>query len=150
MKQIEIENVTKVTKYEAIDGTVFSFKEDCIRYEESAKCVLLSKYKKLVVKEVVEDTLYKTGSDENNLDIVSLKEEKDIDVVMQLFYYYNNSQYSLKRGEEVREICVKAFKEDDLLIIYRGYSSEDNFWVRSTVNDLVSHIQNTCYEVDKA
>ena len=59
MKQVEIENITKVTKYEAIDGTLFSSKEECVKYEETAKCVLLGKYKRLVVKSIKEDTFYK-------------------------------------------------------------------------------------------
>lgn len=47
MKQIEAEKRTKVTYYEAIDGTTFLNKEECKAYEDTAKCVLLSMYNKL-------------------------------------------------------------------------------------------------------
>lgn len=145
MKQIEIENVTKVIKYEAIDGTVFSTKEECTRYEESAKCVLFSRYKSLVVKETTEEALYKAGSDEYNIDVVRINEEKDIDTVMQLYYYYNNYKSAIEQGEKIKEACLKALLEKDYLIIYRGYYDEDNFWIRGTVGELITHIKESCY-----
>lgn len=143
MKQIEVENVTKVTKYEAIDGTIFSTKEECIKYEESAKCVLVSKYKSLIVKETTESTLYKVGSDER-IDVIKINEEKDIDAVMQLYYYYNNSNYALEQGERMIKSCLKALSEKDYLIIYRGYEGEDSFWIRSTIGELITHIREFC------
>lgn len=144
MKQIEVENVTKVIKYEAIDGTVFSTKEECVKYEESAKCVLFSKYKSLVVKETTESALYKAGSDDR-IDVIKINEEKDIDVVMQLYYYYNNSDYALKQGERMIKSCFKALSEKDYLIIYRGYEDEDGFWIRSTIGELITYIKEFCY-----
>lgn len=143
MKKIEVENVTKVIKYEAIDGTVFSTKEECVKYEESAKCVLFSKYKSLVVKETTESALYKAGSDDR-IDVIKINEEKDIDVVMQLYYYYNNSDYALEQGEKIIKSCFKALSEKDYLIIYRGYEDEDDFWIRSTIRELITHIKEFC------
>ena len=144
MKQIEVENVTKVTKYEAIDGTVFPTKEECIKYEESAKCVLFSRYKNLLVKATLELDLYKTSSDDR-IDVIKINEEKDIDVVMQLYYYYNNYDYALKQGERMMKSCLKALLEKDYLIIYRGYDDTEDFWIRCTIGELITHIKEFCY-----
>lgn len=145
MKPVEIEKITKVTHYEAIDGTTFTTKEECVRYEESAKCVLFSRYRSLVVKETTEEALYKAGSDEYKVEVIRINEEKDIDAVMQLHYYYNNSKYAIEQGEKIKESCLKALSEKDYLIIYRGYYDEDSFWIRGTVGELITHIKEFCY-----
>lgn len=150
MKQIEIENITKVTKYEAIDGTLFSSKEECVKYEETAKCVLLGKYKRLVVKSTKEDTFYKTGSDEVDIDIVKLGGNADISLILQLHYYYHSGDYAKEYAEKIENTCNKALREDDYLIIYRGDCYDDNFWVRYTRNEFYDHITAICNETDKA
>lgn len=144
MKIVKEEKKYTVEVYEAIDGTVFSTKEECVKYEESAKCVLFSRYKSLVVKETTESALYKAGSDDR-IDVIKINEEKDIDVVMQLYYYYNNSDYALEQGERMVKSCLKALSEKDYLIIYRGYEDEDNFWIRCTIGELITHIKEFCY-----
>ena len=70
MKPIEIEKVTKVTHYEAIDGTTFTTEEECVKYEDTAKCVLLTKYKPLVKRTASECDIFNTGSDEYMIDIL--------------------------------------------------------------------------------
>ena len=51
MKEISVEQKTYIRKWEAIDGTQFNSREDCEKYENSAKCVILAKYKDFVIKE---------------------------------------------------------------------------------------------------
>lgn len=150
MKPVEIEKVTKVTHYEAIDGTTFTTKEECVKYEESAKCVLLSRYKSLVVKQTNEEAFYKAGSDEVELDIVKLKDSSSINIIMQLHYYYNTGEYDKTYAESIEKFCDRALEEDDSLIIYRGDSYEDRFWVRGTKYGLFEHINFICDEADKA
>lgn len=150
MKQVEIEKTTKVTHYEAIDGTTFTTKEECVRYEESAKCVLLSRYKGMIVKQTNEDAFYKAGSDEFELDMVKLKDSSSINIIMQLYYYYNTGEYAKSCAESMEKSCARALKEDDFLIIYRGDSYDDRFWVRGTRNELFEHINSICNETNKA
>ena len=151
MKPIEIEKVTKVTHYEAIDGTTFTTKEECVRYEESAKCVLLSRYKDMIVKQTNEDAFYETGSDEFELDIVKLKDSSSTNIIMQLYHYYNTGEYAKTHAKSVEKSCAKALEEDDFLIIYRGDSyDDDRFWVRGTRNELFEHINSICNETNKA
>lgn len=45
MKEINVKQEVFVTKYEAMDGKQFTSKEECKKYEDSALCVLTSRYK---------------------------------------------------------------------------------------------------------
>ena len=150
MKEIKEEIIKKEYKstWEAIDGITFTTKEECVKYEESAKCVLLSRYKGMIVKQTNEDAFYKTGSDE--LDIVKLKNDSSINIIMQLYHYYNTGEYAKTYAESIEKSCVRALEEDDFLIIYRGDRYEDSFWVRGTRNELFEHINSICNETNKA
>ena len=53
MKEISVEKTLTVRKYEAVDGTLFDDKDECQRYENTARCVLLSKYNKLIIKKPI-------------------------------------------------------------------------------------------------
>ena len=46
METITIQETKYITKYKAIDGTIFNSDSECKKYEESAKCALLYKYNK--------------------------------------------------------------------------------------------------------
>lgn len=87
MKKIEKEVVTKVVEgYEAMDGTMFEEQEECLKYEKSARGILKARLKKLVIKEGVEDSIYGTGSCENETWVVKPESEADIDTIKQFFY----------------------------------------------------------------
>lgn len=51
MKEISVKQEVFVTKYEAMDGKQFTSKEECQKYEDSAMCVITSKYNELVASE---------------------------------------------------------------------------------------------------
>lgn len=136
MKEVKIEVKSLEIKYEAIDGTTFDNKEECKKYEDTAKCVLLSRYNKLVVDSTTEYDLMQFGSDEQYIDIVKVNNEKDIDTIMQLFHYYNPSDYEIKYMEAKEASCKQALDTGDFLFINRGYSREDNFWIHYTMKEL--------------
>lgn len=150
MKPVEIEKITKVTHYEATDGTTFTTKEECAKYEESAKCVLLSRYKGMIVKQTNEYAFCEAGSEECELDIVKLKDSSSVNIIMQLYYYYNTGDYAKTHAESIEKSCARALEEDDFLIIYRGDSYDDRFWIRGTRNELFEHINSICNETNKA
>ena len=51
MKKLEKDLITKYTVFQAVDGTEFSQKEECEKYEESALGVLRGKIKRLTICE---------------------------------------------------------------------------------------------------
>ena len=72
MKEIkqELIHTTYVTKYEANDGTIFTTAEECQKYENSARAVLLARFKDLQIKLISEYNLFSTGSEEYFYSIV--------------------------------------------------------------------------------
>ena len=144
MKPIEIEKVTKVTHYEAIDGTTFTTEEECVKYEDTAKCVLLTKYKPLVKRTASECDIFNTGSDEYMIDILQyLSSESDIDILIQLHRLYcsgrnlNDDFY-----DKMRSKLEKCLKNRDIVLIGRGteYDGYDNFCILTTLQDITDNI----------
>jgi len=129
MNTIQIEQTTTITKYEAIDGTTFVSKDECKKYEDTAICVLRSRYNPLVIISTTEYNLFQVGSDECVIDVVKLQSEQDIDTILQLCYYHHNWLKEDKYKDRLQEISTmisKAFRENDYLFISKGLES-DNF-----------------------
>lgn len=149
MKEIKEELIHKtyVTKYEANDGTIFTTAEECQKYENSARAVLLARFKDLQIKLISEYELFSTGSEEYFYSIVKLTDPGDIDLVLQLWClvnrYYSEDE---PRMQEVKEKCHKALVTNDYLIIGRGceYDNYDGFWIHSTLTDLLNGILKNC------
>lgn len=146
MKEVYVTKEVEELFYEAIDGTQFEDKKECEKYENSAKCALLVKYKPLVIKETSDYELYKTGNDDDSVDIVKLRSKEDIDTLMQLYFYYQGQgEYQLKQALAIKSSCEKALETDDFLIIYRGYCDDNNyFYIRGTVTETCEHMIKLC------
>ena len=144
MKPIEIEKVTKVTRYEAIDGTTFTTEEECVKYEDTAKCVLLTKYKPLVKRTASECDIFNTGSDEYMIDILQyLSSESDIDILIQLHKLYCSSRnFNDDFYDKMRSKLKKCLKNRDIVLIGRGteYDGYDNFYILTTLQDITDNI----------
>lgn len=144
MKPIEIEKVTKVTHYEAIDGTTFTTEEECVKYEDTAKCVLLTKYKPLVKRTVSEGDIFNTGSDEYMIDILQyLSSESDIDILIQLHKLYcSGRKFNDDFYDKMRSKLEKCLKNRDIVLIGRGteYDGYDNFYILTTLQDITDNI----------
>ena len=146
MKIVKEEKKYTVEVYEAIDGTIFPDKAECEIYERSAKCLLLSKYNKLVIKKDVEYNIFGCGSEDGYVDIVKILCSEDIDVIMQTLGVIN--PHMLKEGnkeryDKYRNILVKAWDENDLVFIFRG-CEDDGFWIEGTLSDRIFNIAKAC------
>lgn len=130
--------------YQAIDGTEFNSKEECQKYEDTAKCLLLTKYKPLVKRTASEYDIFNTGSDEYMIDILQyLSSESDIDILIQLNRLYcggkrlNDDFYN-----NMRSRLEKCLKNRDVILIGRGteYDGYDNFFVLTTLQEVTNNI----------
>jgi hypothetical protein len=150
MKEVVIEKIVKETQYEAIDGTIFINRDECIKYDNTARAVLLSKYNKLVLKRISEYALFGSGSDDYEIELVSVNNSEDIGTIMQLLGLENHHLLKKEHQDKYNkymETLEYALKNDDLVFIYRGYEN-DNFCVDGTLNDRLEHIINAC-KIDK-
>ena len=63
MKAItNVKTVEEIVGYEACDGTRFTTKEECQKYENTAEAVIKGRFKKLVVKEMVGSDITHCGN----------------------------------------------------------------------------------------
>lgn len=87
-KEIKREIVDIHTSYEAADGTIFTDKKECEKYENSAAAMLLAK---LVECEVARqmDTDWFDDSGDNEYRTVLPTTQEHIDTLNQLFFIYN-------------------------------------------------------------
>lgn len=142
MKPIEIEKVTKVTHYEAIDGTTFTTEEECQKYEDTAKCALLTRYKCLVKRTDSESYIFNTGNDEFMIDILKpLQSSSDIDIIIQLHKLYN-SYRDIDYYNKLRENLSNCLTNNDTILIGRGaeYDNYDCFCIVTTLQELTNRI----------
>ena len=87
MKTItNVKTVEEIVGYEACDGTRFTTMDECEKYENTAKAVIKSRFKKLVIKEIEGINLTKegiayigAGIDEDwYYALVEIKDENDL------------------------------------------------------------------------
>ena len=142
METVTIQETKYITKYKAIDGTIFNSDSECKKYEESAKCVLLHKYDKLLLVTNTEWELFGIGSEDNIIDVVELKYSSDIDLIMQLIALYN--PHTCKNSEMVDKINKRlneAFDNNSKICISRGCEG-DGFWLYFTLIELENKIKD--------
>jgi hypothetical protein len=142
MKSVSKEVTNTIYGWEAIDGTFFDNKEECQRYENSAKTVILAKYNKLVVKSGSEEELFYIGCGDNTVDVVKISKYSDIDVILQLYTLVNGNPIEDVLNKQI-ERCERALDTNDYLFINRGYN-DDYFWVMDTLTDRLNYIANEC------
>lgn len=148
MKQIEVEKKTKVIHYEAIDGTIFLNKEECKTYEDTAKCVLLSRYNKL--KRVTKDEykFFNVGSEEYSIDAVKVSCVEDIDLILKVFKLFN--PHADAYIDDKRNILEKVLKENDVVFIGRGDDYSESFWIMFTLSEIQNKLNSLLDEINKA
>lgn len=149
MKEIQKETKQYITVYEAIDGTEFKSKEECKKYEESAKCVLIAKYNKLVVRSCVESNIFGCiGSEEEAINIVKLSNTSDIDTILKLIALHSPS---IARNPEwlqkIESRLTDAYNSNSLVIIGRGYEG-DCFYLSTTFNEIDKTLAEISNEVN--
>lgn len=144
MKEITREKKSTYTVYQAVDGTEFNSKEECQKYEDTAKCLLLTEYKPLVKRTASECDIFNTGSDEYMIDILQyLSSESDIDILIQLNRLYCSSRrLDDDFYDNMRSKLEKCLKNRDIVLIGRGteYDGYDDFYILTTLQEVTDNI----------
>ena len=141
MKEItKQKTITEVIGYEAEDGTQFSSKVECEKYENSALNAIRGMFRKLMVSEPFSENCiwehYGYGSDEYMMCVVDIKTEDDLKVAIM----YQN---------EVDPTATKKFDTDMIgkkILVDLGYN---NGWgdpqciIMGSIPDLVKEFKKT-------
>ena len=141
MKEITKErtNIEKYTIYIAVDGTQFNFKEECERYENSAKGVLHGKFSRLIINnQYTEYSLFKCGCDDNTVVVVELPTEADVDTVLQTYYldnpHYLSESYKALQTRLV-DTLLQAYKEKDVVLF--SYTCDNDLYFIDSRNNFI-------------
>lgn len=149
MKEIkqEVKRTETITKYKANDGTIFDDRDECMKYENSAKCVLISKYKKLVKKSISEYDFMSIGYEDNDFDLVILNSKEDVDTLKQLYCLMN--WYDIKQDDnngwrdKAFATIDKSFNNNDPLLVGKRLYDEC-FWINGTKSEMIKKIEDFC------
>lgn len=128
MKEIREEIKSYNIKYEAIDGTIFYNKEECEKYEMTAKAVIKSKFLKLIVKESTECGIFGVGSDDYTTYVVKPVTSEDAATIKQLYILDNQwiatNEDNKRYMDRAFDIIDRALKEKDILFVGENYEGE--------------------------
>ncbi len=141
MKTIEVEKTFKETWYEAVDGKQFKTKEECIKYEGTAKCVIESKYNTLHHTREIEATLFGLGSEECYIDIIRISQDSDKDIILQKCAYYNNNKQTLERYSKILDTTSTG----DYVLCFSGSEYDDYFYVMCNYSDYIKNLNNKIF-----
>lgn len=140
MKEVYEEEVIRHTFYRAVDGTEFKDKEECIKYESSAKGVLLSKFMKLVVAEDNEWDLIR-GNEDNLIYAVKMETEGDKDTVLQIYYidhpYLLEKEYT-QRKEKIEKLVEDTYNNKSILLF--GKNLDDELYYIDSVKNIIDRL----------
>ena len=132
MKEITKEHtkVEKYTVYQAVDGTEFTQKEECVKYENSALGVLRGKIKRLTVCEPQDAWTLMGGYDGHKVIAVKPQIEADADTILQWYYLefpYILNDYRKTERERLEKVITEAWKNDDVVLFGINYEKEYYF-----------------------
>ena len=145
MKEIKKEKTITQTylEYEALDGTIFSDKEECEIYDKSALGVLNYKVNRLKVgKEDMDCWDLCCGCDDNKCFALKPELPEDKDTILQ--WYLGHTPYLLNDAykDSVNNIASKiqcALNERD--IIFFGVNCDDEPYIMNTRNNIINNLK---------
>ena len=141
MKEIkkEIQKVEYKTVFVATDGTEFPDKAECEKYEKSAKGVLMAKYAPMVVKTISEDSLFGVGCEDDVIEIIFVKNQSVVDLLLQIFLVENPHYMKDDWKENLDKVTSQLNNSiGDFLVIGRGYDG-DGFWFYGSRKEIIEN-----------
>lgn len=140
MKEVTKEQVQKYTMYEALDGTEFHDKAECLKYEESAKGVIRARIAKLTVGRENEWNLL-AGSDDHEVVGIKMQTGRDVEYVKQFLMmecsWYNNSPIE---RDKIFDIMEKAYDNDDIVLF--GMNCDGDYYFINSRQTIVDNLMN--------
>ena len=139
MKEVTKEQVQKYIVYEALDGTEFNDKAECLKYEESAKGVIRARIAKLTVGKATEWDLL-AGSDDYEVIGIKMQNGRDLEYVKQ-FFMMECSWYGEVRTREVFDIIEKAYDNNNDIVLF-GINCDGEYYFINSRQNIVDNLMN--------
>ena len=143
MKEITKETSTKYTVYQAVDGTEFTQKEECVKYENSALGVLRGKIKRLTICEPQDAWTLMGGYDDHQVIAVKPQTEVDVDTILQ--WYYLEHSYILEdfrkaERERLEKAIMEAWKNSDIVLF--GINCEKEYYFINSCRNIINNLSS--------
>lgn len=142
MKEIKTTRVIEeVTAYEADDGTRFKTADECKKYENSAHYAIYNQFLGLAISEpfpecdIFENFGY--GSEEYNLAIVDIKDEKDLKIANM----FAEMQVPDARGNE-KKLRFDSSRIGQRLLVGIGCDYNENCYIYGTQEELIEKFKH--------
>ena len=144
MKEIKTERTVYDIHYEAVDGTIFYNKEECEKYDDTARAVLRAKLKKLIVKEGDEYLFFGVGCKDSLVYAVKMETEDDMNAIKQL---WTLDHTSISKSERYSEWESKAFTKietayAEMDVLFVGEDCEGCIYIINTRANIIEDLQN--------
>ena len=143
METFSEEKIEYITKYKASDGTVFNDRAECEKYEKTAKCVIKSKFDKLVINRRHSSYDLFDGCDDTTVLVVKMKDKDDMDTVLQMLYI-ENPHLKKSENENVRKMYLdqieSAFKDNGILLW--GENCDGDYFLYDSRYNIVERFMN--------
>ena len=143
MKEIirEHTHIEKYTVYQAVDGTEFREKEECIKYDNSARGILRGSLKPLIVNDKWNGWDLMGGNEDNQVIAVKVPYESSIDIVLQNYYLdhpwiLQETHTSMK--EKLVNAVNQAYKEQDVVLF--GINCDDELYLIDTRYNIIDRL----------
>lgn len=144
MKEVTKETVTVTTEYHAVDGTVFTSKEECTRYEESARCVLKTRLKRITVNDQYSLYDLMAGDEDVKIIVVKVSNYEDAGIVLQNILFEQPYLTENKNKNELKEIedtLYNAAKKSDVVLL--GCDAYNNsLWLLDSRQNLIDKLMS--------
>lgn len=150
MKEIKKEIVKKeyFYEYESFDGQMFNTKEECEKYENSAKGVILQKIHNCIVGEEHDAWELMGGYEDHKIVAIKVNTQEDADNLLQ--FYYLEHPWVLENGgirecasnqvKRIQRMLDRALKEKDCILM--GINCDDEYYFINTRNAIIVNLTN--------
>lgn len=145
MKEVTKETITVTTEYHAVDGTVFTSKEECTRYEESARGVLKARLKRITVNDQYSHYDLMAGGDDTKIIAVRIKDKSDADMVLQnilLDQPYLVKDENRKRFEEIEKTLYDVIGTSDVILLGCNSYDDNTLWLLDSRQNIIDKLMS--------
>lgn len=141
MKAVKKEKIVYETEFVAYDGTIFQDNEECLKYENTARCIIKGNYKKLVSHSSNTLALFNSsvGNAKYIVDFVKPKNQEEANTIMQMLELFGTN------GDRERKLIEEALKNNDylLILIVPWYNNYCYIW--DTRTNILNTIKNNLF-----